>query len=58
MIICKSKPSFKGYGGFTGSICTSVNEELVHGIPGNRKLKDRDIISLYIGAEVDGYHGD
>ncbi|WCK54782.1 type I methionyl aminopeptidase [Aneurinibacillus sp. Ricciae_BoGa-3] len=53
-----AKPSFKGYGGFTGSICTSVNEELVHGIPGNRKLKDGDIISLDIGAEVDGYHGD
>ena len=51
-------PSFKGYGGFSGSICTSVNEELVHGIPGNRVLKDGDIISLDIGAEVQGYHGD
>ncbi|AMA74405.1 MULTISPECIES: type I methionyl aminopeptidase [Aneurinibacillus] len=53
-----AKPSFKGYGGFAGSICTSVNEELVHGIPGKRKLKEGDIISLDIGAEVDGYHGD
>ncbi|MED4732155.1 type I methionyl aminopeptidase [Aneurinibacillus migulanus] len=53
-----AKPSFKGYGGFAGSICTSVNEELVHGIPGNRKLNEGDIISLDIGAEVDGYHGD
>jgi methionyl aminopeptidase len=53
-----AKPSFKGYGGFAGSICTSVNEELVHGIPGKRKLNEGDIISLDIGAEVDGYHGD
>lgn len=52
------KPSFKGYGGFTGSICTSVNEELVHGIPGKRKLQDGDIISIDIGVEIDGYHGD
>lgn len=51
-------PSFKGYGGFPGSICTSVNEVLVHGIPGNRKLKEGDIISLDIGAKVNGYHGD
>jgi methionyl aminopeptidase len=53
-----AKPSFKGYGGFAGSICTSVNEELVHGIPGERKLNEGDIISLDIGAEVEGYHGD
>jgi len=53
-----AKPSFKGYGGFAGSICASVNEELVHGIPGKRKLNEGDIISLDIGAEVDGYHGD
>lgn len=51
-------PSFKGYNGFLGSICTSVNEELVHGIPGNRKLKNGDIITLDIGAFYDGYHGD
>jgi len=51
-------PSFKGYNGFRGSICTSVNEELVHGIPGNRKLKDGDIISIDIGAQYCGYHGD
>src|SRR5690625_6462370 len=42
-------PSFKGYNGFKGSICTSVNEELVHGIPGNRTLNDGDIISIDIG---------
>src|SRR5690606_34294399 len=51
-------PSFKGYNGFKGSICTSVNEELVHGIPGKRVLKEGDIISLDIGANYNGYHGD
>jgi len=51
-------PSFKGYNGFTGSICASVNEELVHGIPGERVLKDGDIISIDIGAQYNGYHGD
>jgi methionyl aminopeptidase len=51
-------PSFKGYNGFTGSICASVNEELVHGIPGDRLLKIGDIISIDIGAKYNGYHGD
>ncbi|MYL35869.1 type I methionyl aminopeptidase [Pontibacillus yanchengensis] len=51
-------PSFKGYNGFRGSICTSVNEELVHGIPGDRTLNNGDIISIDIGAKYKGYHGD
>lgn len=51
-------PSFKGYGGFPGSICASVNEELVHGIPGKRMLQEGDIISLDIGAQFEGFHGD
>jgi len=51
-------PSFKGYDGFPGSICTSINEEVVHGIPSNRKLKEGDIITLDIGACYKGYHGD
>lgn len=51
-------PSFKGYEGFPGSICTSINQEVVHGIPGNVKLKDGDIISIDIGACYKGYHGD
>ncbi|MFD2680977.1 type I methionyl aminopeptidase [Bacillus seohaeanensis] len=51
-------PSFKGYNGFRGSICSSVNNELVHGIPSDRVLKDGDIISLDIGAKYNGYHGD
>lgn len=53
-----ARPSFKGYHGFPASICASVNEEVVHGIPGLRKLKDGDIISIDIGAEINGYHGD
>jgi len=51
-------PSFKGYNDFPGSICVSVNEELVHGIPGSLKLNDGDIISIDIGAQYKGYHGD
>jgi methionyl aminopeptidase len=51
-------PSFKGYNGFSGSICASVNEELVHGIPGQRILNEGDIISIDIGAQYQGYHGD
>ncbi|WP_394220050.1 type I methionyl aminopeptidase [Halobacillus trueperi] len=51
-------PSFKGYNGFRGSICASVNEELVHGIPGDRVLNEGDIISIDIGAKYKGYHGD
>lgn len=51
-------PSFKGYNGFRGSICASVNNELVHGIPGNRVLNNGDIISIDIGAKFNGYHGD
>lgn len=52
-------PSFKGYGGFPASICASVNEVVVHGIPSNNKiLKDGDIISIDIGVNYKGYHGD
>ncbi len=51
-------PSFKGYNGFPASICTSVNNEVVHGIPGLKVLKDGDIISVDIGACYKGYHGD
>ncbi|MCW2750805.1 MAG: map [Aeromicrobium sp.] len=47
-----------GAGGFTGVICTSVNDEIVHGIPGTRTLADGDIISIDCGAIVDGWHGD
>lgn len=51
-------PSFKGYNGFRGSICTSVNNQLVHGIPDDHVLNEGDIISIDIGAKYNGYHGD
>ncbi len=51
-------PSFLGYHGFTGTICTSVNNEVVHGIPGDRVLADGDLISIDCGAIIDGWHGD
>ncbi|NLV92209.1 MAG: type I methionyl aminopeptidase [Firmicutes bacterium] len=51
-------PSFLGYGGFPGSACISVNEEVVHGIPGDRVLEEGDIVSIDVGGIVDGYHGD
>ena len=51
-------PAFKGYHGFTGNICASINEEVVHGIPGLKKLKNGDNISIDIGAVINGYNGD
>ena len=51
-------PSFKGYEGFPGSICASINHQVVHGIPSKVKLRDGDIISIDIGACYKGYHGD
>ncbi len=51
-------PSFKHYRGFPASICVAVNEEVVHGIPGPKMLRDGDIISLDTGARYRGYHGD
>ncbi len=53
-----AKPSFLGYHGFSGSICCSVNDEIIHGIPGNRKIKDGDIVKVDVGAFYNGYHGD
>ncbi|MBE9917308.1 type I methionyl aminopeptidase [Paenibacillus donghaensis] len=54
----KALPSFKGYNGFPASICASVNDQLVHGFPGKRKLNEGDIVTLDIGAQYRGYHGD
>jgi len=51
-------PSFKGYRGFPASICASVNEQIVHGIPGSRVLCEGDILSVDVGAIYRGYHGD
>lgn len=53
-----AKPSFLGYAGFPGSACISVNDEVIHGIPGPRKLEEGDIVSVDVGAYIDGYHGD
>ena len=53
-----AKPSFKGYRGFPASLCVSVNDEIVHGIPGERVLTKGDIVSLDLGAIVDGFQGD
>ena len=53
-----AKPSFKGYHGFPASLCASVNDEIVHGIPGNRILEEGDIVSLDLGAIFMGFHGD
>jgi methionyl aminopeptidase len=50
--------AFKGYKGYPASICTSVNDEIVHGIPGNRKLKNGDIISIDVGVNLNGYFTD
>ena len=52
------RPSFQGYRGFPASICSSVNDEVVHGIPGPRVLRDGDIVGIDVGVEMDGYHGD
>lgn len=54
----KGVPSFKGYLGFPASACISVNEQLVHGIPGPRRLDEGDIVSIDIGVILNGYHGD
>ncbi|MCC8192024.1 MAG: type I methionyl aminopeptidase [Ruminococcus sp.] len=53
-----AKPSCLGYGGFPGSACISVNDEVIHGIPGPRKLKSGDVVSVDLGAYIDGFHGD
>ena len=51
-------PAFKGYCGFPASICSSINEQVVHGIPGPRQLQDGDIISIDIGVKLNRYYGD
>jgi len=53
-----AKPSFKGYRGFPANLCASVNDEIVHGIPGERILEEGDIVSLDLGAIFMGFHGD
>ena len=53
-----ARPAFLGYNGFPNSVCISVNEQVIHGIPGNRKLCDGDVVSVDVGAEKDGFVGD
>jgi methionyl aminopeptidase len=53
-----AKPAFLGYRGYPATLCISVNEEVVHGIPGSRKLKEGDIVGLDLGCIVDGFYGD
>lgn len=53
-----AKPSFLGYGGFPASTCISVNEVVIHGIPNHRKLQEGDIVSVDVGAYLNGFHGD
>ena len=52
------RPAFKGYRGFPATICPSVNEEVVHAIPGPRALREGDLIGIDVGVEKDGYYGD
>lgn len=54
----KAKPAFLNYGGFPGSICTSINHEVIHGIPSNRKLQEGDIIGIDIGVDLKGFISD
>lgn len=51
-------PSFLNYGGFPASACISINDEIIHGIPGKRRIKEGDVVSLDVGAMYKGYHGD
>ena len=53
-----AKPLFKGYNGFPAALCISVNDEVIHGIPGPRKLKEGDIVSIDVGAQIHGFCGD
>lgn len=54
----KALPAFKGYNGFPATLCISVNQVVVHGIPGNLEIKDGDLVSIDCGTIIDGYYGD
>lgn len=53
-----AEPTFLGYGGYPASVCISVNEQVIHGIPGNRRIEEGDIVSIDVGATYKGYVGD
>ena len=58
ILSCGAKPAFKGYRGFPATICASINEEVVHGFPGPRQLKEGDILSIDLGALKNGFYSD
>ncbi|MBM4309493.1 MAG: type I methionyl aminopeptidase [Deltaproteobacteria bacterium] len=53
-----AEPAFKGYHGFPSALCISINEQVVHGIPGKRRIKNGDVVSLDVGVLLDGFYGD
>lgn len=55
---CGAKPSFLGYAGFPGSACISINDQVIHGIPGSRVIEEGDIVKIDVGANFKGFHGD
>src|SRR5512136_565036 len=54
----RAKPSFKGYRGYPANLCVSINDEIVHGIPGDKVIREGDIVSLDFGVIYEGYQGD
>lgn len=58
IVSCGARPSFKGHYGYPATICSSINEEVVHGIPGEKILQEGDIVSIDCGACYEGFHGD
>lgn len=58
ILLKRARPAFKGYRGFPATLCISINDEVVHGIPGQRRLKEGDIVSLDVGVNYIGYFGD
>ena len=55
---CGAEPAFKGYHGFPATACISINEQVIHGIPGARELSEGDVVSIDLGAKLAGYYGD
>jgi len=58
IISCGAKPSFLGYHGYPASVCVSIDEQVVHGIPSDRIIKEGEIVSVDVGAVINGFHGD
>ena len=53
-----ARPSFLHYEGYPASVCISINDQVIHGIPGGRKIREGDVVSIDVGAYIDGFHGD